>query len=243
MKSFSNAYIFIFSTVMVVCVAALLSFVAEQLRPIQERNVEIEKKLDILRSVGKATGVAEVDEKDVYIEKEYEDFITNSFVIDRSGSMKEGVEAFYVNLKEEQSKDSAEQNLPVYVYTHTDSSKKYIIPLLGKGLWGPIWGYISLDEDFSTIYGAIFAHAKETPGLGAEIDQSWFQAQFKGLVIFDEQDNFTSVEVVKGGAPEGATAAVDAISGGTITSKALQKMMFECLVNYETYFKSKRSQL
>ena len=243
MKSYSNAYIFIFSTVMVVCVAALLSFVAEQLRPIQERNVEIEKKLDILRSVGKATGVADVEKKDVYIEKEYDDFITSAFVIDRKGSVIEGVEAFYVNLKAEQSKDPAEQNLPVYVYTHTDSTQKYIIPLLGKGLWGPIWGYISLDEDFSTIYGAIFAHSKETPGLGAEIDQSWFQAQFKGLVIFDELDNFISIEVAKGGAPEGAASSVDAISGGTITSKALQRMMYDCMVNYESYFKSKRSQL
>jgi len=243
MKSYSNTYIFIFSTVMVVCVAALLSFVAEQLRPIQERNVEIEKKLDILRSVGKATEAADVDEKDVYIEKEYDDFITDAFVIDPSGSVKEGVEAFTVNLKAEQSKDLSEQNLPVYVYTHTDESMKYIIPLFGKGLWGPIWGYISLDEDFSTIYGAIFAHSKETPGLGAEIDQSWFGAQFMGLVLFDEQDNFVSIEVTKGGAPEGAPSAVDAISGGTITSKALEKMMFDCLVNYETYFKSKRSQL
>ena len=49
------------------------------------------------------------------------------------------------------------------------------MPILGKGLWGPIWGYVSFEEDLTTIYGAIFAHAKETPGLGAEIDQLWFQ--------------------------------------------------------------------
>jgi Na+-transporting NADH:ubiquinone oxidoreductase subunit C len=242
MKSYSNTYIFIFSTVMVVLVAALLSFVAEKLRPIQERNVEIEKKQDILRSVGKAEMAAEAEDKDLYIEKEYNEFITGSFVIDRNGSVREGVDAFAVNVKEEQSRNPEEQNLPVFVYTHSDSSKKYIIPLRGKGLWGPIWGYVSLDDDFSTIFGAVFSHAKETPGLGAEINQQWFQAQFKGLAIFDKQDNFVSIEVVKGGAPEGAPSAVDAISGGTITSKALQRMMYDCLVNYEPYFKSKRSQ-
>jgi Na+-transporting NADH:ubiquinone oxidoreductase subunit C len=242
MKSYSNTYIFIFSTVMVVLVAALLSFVAEKLRPIQERNVEIEKKQDILRSVGRAQLAAEAEDKDTYIEQEYTEYITGSFVLDRNGSVKEGVDAFAVNLKAEQSRDPAEQSLPVYVYTNPDSSKKYIFPLRGKGLWGPIWGYISLDDDFATIYGAVFAHSKETPGLGAEIDQSWFQAQFKGLVIFDEQDNCVSVEVVKGGAPEGAPSAVDAISGGTITSKALERMMYDCLVNYEPYFKSKRPQ-
>src|SRR4030042_2927501 len=99
MKNFSNIYIFVFSTVMVTIVAILLSFVAEQLRPIQNRNFEVEKKLDILRSVGKAEKIDEVRQRDIYIEEEYSKYITDSYVIDTSGNVKEGITAFNVNLK------------------------------------------------------------------------------------------------------------------------------------------------
>ena len=238
MKSFSNIYIFIFSTVMVTIVAVLLSFVSEQLRPIQEKNVEVEKKLDILRSVGQASSIDEIKNKDTYIEEEYNKYITNSFVISPSGEIKDDIDAFNVNLKVELARPEEERNLPVFVYTAEDSTEKYIIPLRGRGLWGPIWGYVSLYDDYNTIYGAIFAHSKETPGLGAEIDQSWFQEQFKNKTIFDDKGNFVSVKVVKGGAKPDDIHSVDAISGGTITSTALQDMLKECLGNYEYYFQT-----
>jgi len=242
MKSFSNTYIFIFSAVMVTIVAALLAFVSEQLRPIQEKNVEIEKKLDILKSVHRAEEAATAKDKDTYVEKEYDEFITGSFVLDQAGNTREGIDAFTVNVKFELSKPPEERNLPVFIYTGTDSVEKYIFPMWGKGLWGPIWGYVSLNEDFTTIYGAIFAHAKETPGLGAEINTKMFYDQFIDKVLFDAEGKFVSIQVVRGGAPPGDPSAVDAISGGTITSKALQKMMFQCLGNYEVYLKSKRLQ-
>jgi Na+-transporting NADH:ubiquinone oxidoreductase subunit C len=93
----------------------------------------------------------------------------------------------------------------------------------------------------STIYGAIFAHAKETPGLGAEISEDFFQEQFPGKMIFNESGEFISVKVLKGGTDPDDPFAVDAISGGTITSVALQEMMYDCLGNYETYFKNKNT--
>ncbi len=238
MKSFSNTYIFVFSTVMVMGVATLLSFVAEQLKPFQEKNVEIEKKLDILRSVGIARDIADVKEKDTYVEQAYEENITRTFAIDVGGDMIQDVDAFNINLKAELAKPPEDRTLPVFVHEE-DGKEIYIIPLQGKGLWGPIWGYISLEEDMSTIYGAIFAHAKETPGLGAEINTEWYQEQYLGKKIFDSSGKFTSVKVVKGGADPADPHAVDAISGGTITSVALQEMMEECLGNYETFFKNK----
>ncbi len=239
MKSFSNTYIFVFSTVMVMLVATLLSFVAEQLKPFQEKNIEIEKKLDILRSVGIARDIDDVKDKDIYVEEAYDKNISKSFAINPEGELKADVEAFKVNLKTEQAKSPEDRNLPVFVYADEDGKEIYILPLQGKGLWGPIWGYISLEEDLTTIYGAIFAHSKETPGLGAEINTEWYQAQYLGKKIFDDAGKFTSVRVVKGGADPDDPHAVDAISGGTITSVALQEMMEECLGNYETFFKTK----
>jgi Na+-transporting NADH:ubiquinone oxidoreductase subunit C len=238
MKQFSNTYIFIFSTVMVTIVAILLSFVAEQLRPIQNRNLEVEKKTDILKSVGKAEKIDEVKNRDLYIEEEYSNYITGSYVINSAGERKEGIDAFNVNLKVELAKPVEEMNLPVFIFTDDDSTHKYIIPMRGRGLWGPIWGYVSFYDDFNTIYGAVFDHTKETPGLGAEINQPSFQAQFVNKKILDENGNFISVRVVKGGARPDDVHAVDAISGGTITSTALQEMMKQCLGNYEFYIKN-----
>lgn len=241
MKSYSNTYIFIFSTVMVVIVATLLTFVAESLRPLQEKNVEVERKQDILRSVGLATGVEEAADKKTYIEEEYAANITKSVVINLQGEVQEGEDAFGLNLKDELNSDPSERMLPVFFYIDPSGKEIPIVPLLGKGLWGPIWGYVSFQPDMNTIYGAIFAHAKETPGLGAEIAEGFFMDQFTGKKIFDEGKNFTSVEVLKGGTSPDDPHAVDAISGGTITCVALQEMLYDCLENYETYFTSKNT--
>ena len=107
----------------------------------------------------------------------------------------------------------------------------------GVGLWGPIWGNIAFESDFNTIAGATFDHKGETPGLGAEINTSWFEDEFKGKTIFDEQGKFVSVNVVKGGAGENAPHAVDAISGGTITSNGVKDMLLTGLDNYVPYIK------
>jgi Na+-transporting NADH:ubiquinone oxidoreductase subunit C len=241
MKSYSNTYIFIFATVLVIVVATLLTFVSESLRPYQEKNVEVEKKLDILRSVGLSGGVAEAKNKNQFVEEKYADNITKSFVINIKGEVQDGLEAFPINLKEELRKDSVKRDLPVFIYTDPEGEEITIVPLQGKGLWGPIWGYMSFKPDMSTVYGCTFSHAKETPGLGAEIAQDFFQEQFKGKTIFDKSGKFTSIQVLKGGAGKGNPHGVDAVSGGTITSKGLQAMLLDCLGNYENYFNLKKN--
>ncbi|HBL73977.1 MAG: NADH:ubiquinone reductase (Na(+)-transporting) subunit C [Bacteroidetes bacterium GWF2_42_66] len=229
MKNFSNTYIFIFSTVMVILVALLLSLAAMQLKPFQDKNIEVEKKQNILASIRiKSTPQDAVDL--------YAKYITNSFVINNKGEKQEGVDAFIVDMKNELGKPAAERNLPVYVGTLDDGTNAYVMPLRGKGLWGPIWGYISLKPDMNTVYGAIFDHQGETPGLGAEIATSWFQEPFFNKQIFKDSTEFISIKVIKGGAPKGDMHAVDAISSGTITSKALEAMLDSCLVQYKTFY-------
>jgi len=224
---------------MVILVAAVLSFTAIQLKPRQDKNVEVEKKLDILKSVNLEGNYKEAGDKNTYVESLYDKYITDSYVINSVGTKREDVKAFDVNLKQELAKPVEERNLPIFVCTHDNGQENYIIPVLGKGLWGPIWGYVALEKDYNTIYGAVFAHKSETPGLGAEIDTKWFQAQFIGKKLFDDKQNFTSIKIVKGGADPNSNNSVDAISGGTITSVALEKTIKECLGSYEKYFKSK----
>ncbi len=243
-RIFTNTYIFVFSAIMVVIVAALLSFVAEELRPKQAKNVEVEKKQGILQSVGKTEGIKEAADKNTFVEGEFNKFIKESFVVNAEGNLVEGRDAFAItqDIKVEMAKPIEERGLPIFVFNSEDGSTKYIIPVRGKGLWGPIWGYVALNSDFNTIYGTLFDHSKETPGLGAEISEAWFQLYFKGKKIFNEKGDFVSVKVVKGGAAKTDLHGVDAITGGTITSKGLEDMLYNNLKPYVSYFKKQREE-
>ncbi|TKG91101.1 NADH:ubiquinone reductase (Na(+)-transporting) subunit C [Puteibacter caeruleilacunae] len=225
-----NTYTFLYASVMVVAVAAILSAAAFNLKPYQKRNEEIEKMQNILASVGVETTPANA--ADIYKEK-----IVSTYVIDNSGNKKDG-DAFNIDLKVEHAKAANEQSLPIFE-AKVDGSTKYIIPLRGTGLWGPIWGYISVDSDKNTVYGAVFAHKGETPGLGAEIATGKFQAPFAGKKLFDSSSKLVSIIVAKSGEQAPAEHKVDGISGGTITSKALEKMLLDDLTNYEAFLSKK----
>jgi Na+-transporting NADH:ubiquinone oxidoreductase subunit C len=233
MKQFSNKYIFIFSAVMVILVASLLSLAATLLQPAQEKNLEIEKKKSMLESINIPATKQNAEEL-------YGKFITESFVVNSRGEPVDGVDAFTVVIKNEQKKPLEQQYLPVFRATPDDTEKVIILPVEGKGLWGPIYGYVSLKSDLNTIYGVTFDHKGETPGLGAEINTTPFENMFEGKQLF-ENGNFVSIMVEKGGADPGDIHGVDAISGGTITSKGLQNMLFDCIRKYNDYFTKNRN--
>jgi len=232
MKDFSNKYIFTFSVVMVVSVAILLSLAAMLLQPVQERNIEIEKKMNMLSSINVTSSKSDAVEK-------YAGHIKESFVISSSGKRVEGVDAFTVSLKNESKKPLEQQSLPVFIAVAENGDTLTIFPLEGKGLWGPIWGFVSLRTDLNTIAGVTFDHKGETPGLGAEINTTPFESQFIGKTLYDNSA-FVSIGVVKGGKASGTRHDVDAISGGTITSKGLQAMVHDCLIKYDVYIKENR---
>lgn len=228
----SNRYIIVYSTIMVITVAVSLTFVAVQLKPRQEDNIRIEKMQNILASANINTTVTNAIET-------YNKFITESLVVSNKGEAINGADAFGIDMAIEIKKPADQQQLPVFIATLDDGKKYCIFPLRGKGLWGPIWGYLSLTGDFNTIYGVTFDHKGETPGLGAEINTDIFEKPWGGKQLFDQNGTFTSVTVAKGGAKPGDIHAVDAISGGTITSKGLEKMVKDCMLSYEVYIKNK----
>lgn len=217
---------------MVVAVAALLSLAATLLQPAQEKNLEIEKKKNMLESIG----ITSTRENTVEL---YSKYITESFVLNSAGQPVQGVDAFTVVLRNELKKPIDQQYLPVFRAFPDDGEKVIIIPVEGKGLWGPIFGYVSLKSDMNTIYGVNFDHKGETPGLGAEINTSEFEGMFPGKKLF-ENESFVSVKVNKGGSDPADLHGVDAISGGTITSKGLEKMLFDCLAKYNDYLLKNR---
>lgn len=233
----SNKATFLFSSVMVVVIAILLSVTSISLAPYQAKNIRIEKMKNILTSVSVHAETTET-------EQFFKQYITGQIVLNNKGEEVTGkVSAFDVDLKKELDKiktgKTDEQLFPLFI-CKKDGKSFYIIPVRGKGLWGPIWGYISLEADMNTIYGASFGHKSETPGLGAEIETETFQQQFVGKEIFDESGNFVSVTVIKGGASPDDMHGVDAISGATITSNGVSDMFKRTLNNYIPYFKSRR---
>lgn len=231
MDTNGNKYTFIYASAMVILVAAILSIAALKLKPFQDRNIEIEKKQNILSSVNIETTVSNAN--DVYAEK-----IVNSYIVNSKGEKVEGT-AFTVDLKKERAKAVTDQLLPVFE-CNIDGEVKYIMPMRGAGLWGPVWGYISLESDMNTIYGASFDHQGETPGLGAEISTTKFESQFKGKKIFDESGKLVSIIVAKASDIAAEEHKVDGISGGTITGKGLEKMILDDFNAYNAFFNQKK---
>ncbi len=227
-----NTYTVLYAAIMVILVAAILASVSMALKPNQVRNREIEKKQSILASINITSTVADADK--IYNEK-----IVNQYVVNSKGEQVDG-DAFSVDLKKEHAKSNDEMILPVFE-CKTDAGLKYVLPVRGTGLWGPIWGYVSLNEDMNTIYGANFDHEGETPGLGAEISTEAFEKQFIGKTIFDNKGDLYSIIVAKVGQEAPAEHKVDGISGGTITSKGLEKMLIDDFTRYEEFLKKKKS--
>lgn len=228
----SNTYTIIYSVVLVLIVGVVLSMVYQVLRPAQEENIANDTKRQILAaaliSPKEGENVADL----------YATHITESYIVNSKGEKVDGdTDPFSVNVSQEVKKPADKRLLPVFVCT-TDNGVKYIVPVYGAGLWGPIWGYIAMDGNGDTIYGAYFAHQGETPGLGAEIEKPAFSSQFEGKDIFAQDGSFQSVKVVKRGQEPTEGAYVHAISGGTITSQGVQKMLANSLEPYTEFFKT-----
>jgi Na+-transporting NADH:ubiquinone oxidoreductase subunit C len=244
---YTNRYIFTYAAVLVIVAAALLSLAAMLLKPFQERNLAIEKMRGILTSaqVTQANASNAISLFNKYIVKE--------LVIDSKGNVlnsytkspKEDAPAFKLNLKEELYNKSQKRpyKLPLYI-AEKDGKTIYIIPMRGTGLWGPIWGNIALTSDFKTVIGVFFGDKEETPGLGGEIAKPKFQNEFIGKTIFNDNGNFTSIKVVKGGViklPESQRIhGVDALSGATLTSNGVNNMLHNVLKSYLPYIKNHR---
>ena len=231
MNANSNSYTLIYATVMVVIVALMLAFVSGALKDTQNANVKLDKKKQILMSL-------QIDFEGQNADELFDKYVIDGLVLNSKAEVliQSRDKAFDVDVVKELSKKLEDRQLPVYVAS-VEGKTKYVIPLRGAGLWGAIWGYLALDEDKNTVYGSYFTHASETPGLGANIADEPFQKQFKGKHILNDKANFVSVAVVKPGKMAEGQEQVDGIAGGTITSKGVEKMLFDCLSQYDEFYK------
>ncbi len=240
----SNGYVIGFSIVMVVVVGAILAGVAMALQPAQKANVRNEKMQNILQATGMELDRDEASDK-------FKKHVSKRLILDYYGNVLEGSEmtsedeikdgnekdAFNVDMLKEFKtiKNPKDRNYPLFVVDYKDKTY-YVAPVQGQGLWAAVWGYIALEEDGVTIAGAVFDHKSETPGLGAEIAQKWFQEPFIGKKIA-ENGEYTGISVIKPG-PQLDEHSVDGISGGTFTSVGVDEMIKRTMVVYFNYLSS-----
>lgn len=227
MNTNKNSYTLVYMVVIIVIVSLLLSITSGLLSSRQEENIKLDKKKQILSSLP-AIKLQGKDAAEVYAKT-----IKEFNMLDSEGNI-----ARQLNPVEDFSYTPAENEYPVYV-ADIDGATKYILPMNGAGLWGAIWGYIALDEDRNTVYGVYFSHASETPGLGAEIVTTNFREPFTGKHLLNAEGKFVSIAVMKAGQKADGLEQVDAISGGTITSKGVETMLQSSLGNYKAFLENR----
>ena len=245
MNTNGNAYTVIYTTIVVTLVAAILAFVAMTLKPKQDANIKAETISQMLTAAQFFTkDECSAMGNDKVLEA-YSQNIKEAYTINLKGEkvrdlntevksieLQDGLKAQNKNIKD--GSDAAD--LPVYVF-NKDGKSVTVVPVYGAGLWGPIWGYIALDEDLQTIVGAYFDHDSETPGLGAKIkDDPSFRAEFIGKKVNVASDPVFSV--VKVGTSADENSSVDAITGATMTSKGLGEAIAFWLKAYAPFLSS-----
>ena len=232
----SNSYIFMYSTILVVVAAAVLAVAAVGLRPFQKKNQEIEKMQQLLTAVGIENDVKNAEEL-------YKKYFVQELAVNKKGevlstyeneTLKGEVRPFNVELSKELAKGD-EAMLPIFI-CNQDGKTVYVVPVHGKGLYDAIWGNVAIADDLNTVVGVLFDHKGETPGLGAEITNPAFPAQFKGKKIFENDE--VKLAVVKSSKKTNDTFEADAVTGATNTSNGVSNMLKDCLSNYVEYFKT-----
>ena len=232
MNTNKNSYIIIYSAVLVIVVAFLLAYIFQALKPMQDVNVALDKKKQILA----ALNIRELG--DVESAEKYKEVVKADMIVDANAQVVEAGEqggenaAFKLN-----SADYKAGKLAVYD-CEVDGKKKYVMPVYGMGRWGPIWGYIALDDDKNTVFGAYFNHDSETAGLGAEIkDSKAWQDQFIGKKIFSADGQKIAIAVKKKSDVKNPASECDAVTGATLTSDGVSLMLQDCFAKYVNFLK------
>ncbi|MGC6494506.1 MAG: NADH:ubiquinone reductase (Na(+)-transporting) subunit C [Myxococcota bacterium] len=251
--AFSNGYIFGFAgTICVVC-SLLVSSAAVNLKPIQDLNKERDRKANILVALGLAEEGQKLPGEEV--DSLWDDRVSVKVIkadgsdADASSDMNGdgAVDIVDAELARAAAKGTGETPDLLAVYLRMDDGKvaSTAIPVFGAGLWGPISGFLALDESLETISGVTFFAPKETPGLGAEITSPKFKADWVNESIVNADGDFVAISVAKGAVADKSADdtdhMVDGVSGATITCRGVTAMVEDGINNYDAYLAMNRN--
>jgi len=241
----SNLYIILFAIGLTVVFGGALSLTSVGLKPLQDKQVELDTKKKILGAVMDISTIDDPNEiLELYgkkVKSMVVDFDGNVLSTDPKGN---DYVAEKVNIQKNSKMDQKERAYPVFMFLDDDQNvEAYIFPTFGSGLWDWISGYVAFGNDLNTIKGVAFDHKGETPGLGARITEATVQQRYVGKKVFSDGGELVSVTMVKG---EGNTGLsdhqVDGMSGATITGKGLNAMLLEYLECYSAFIDKQKSQ-
>ena len=216
----------------------VVSFSAVSLRDLQNENKLNDKRIKILQAADIYNPDEDIKEQFLKLETKFVNFETGELMdtyMDFSLEEYDPILATRdsnLSSKVPTSEDIAviknRENIgKIFILRNDDYSiNKLILPIRGYGLWGTLYGYISIENDFNTIAGIEFYDHKETPGLGAEVDNPKWKNLWPGKEIY--QNGEVSLSVIKGKVDnndKGAQYEIDGLSGATITSRGVTNMI------------------
>ncbi len=216
---YSKLKVILFAIILSVICSLLITAAAVGLKGFQTANMELDKKINILKAADLIQGKKPSRQN---IDALYNTHI-KEVTVDSSGKIIDTWTPDALNL---------------YFYQEDGTIKGYILPFNTRGLWGKIHGYLAFETDGQTVSGfSVFNHS-ETPGLGGEIESAWFQKNFKGKKILNSNNEFVSVGIAKGkvkNLPKDLQDHyVDGISGATLTGQYLSQGIKETLIMYDS---------
>jgi Na+-transporting NADH:ubiquinone oxidoreductase subunit C len=236
----STKYTVAFATVVCVVCALLVSVAAVSLQPRQAANARLYMEKNVLLAAGLAEPGVDLSEREVRaifdksIRTRLVDFETGKLVPE------DKVDARGFDQRKARNDPAASRVAPpnnagigripnhgvVHFIMKDDAVDQVVIAVEGLGMWGTIYGFLSLAPDGNTVRGLTYYDQKETPGLGGEIGNPKWQALWRGRRGFDDQWN-ARITVIKGeaGSPETDPLRVDGLSGATVTSNAITRLM------------------
>ncbi|MBZ4643911.1 MAG: NADH:ubiquinone oxidoreductase, subunit [Deferribacteraceae bacterium] len=248
MQQESNKKIFLTALILALFFSFVVSLAAVLLKPIQQKNEELERNKNVLIAAGKNTD--NIDEEFKKIKTFYFNLKTKK--VEEATN----VSNYFRNFKRlSENKDTSIQlngdlegfksipdKIPFYAFYDNDTLELVVLPIFGNGLWSTMYGFIAIKNDGNTIQGLTFYDQKETPGLGGEVDNPKWKALWNSKKIYDENGEL-KIEVIKGIVDDNdknSKFQIDGLSGATMTTKGvnsfvrfwLGKSGFEDLLKY-----------
>ncbi len=226
----------------------LVSTAAVALKPLQVRNQELDKQVNLLEVAGLLRPGKSIDELFKQVEPKVVDLATGKYVesidpteYDQRLAAKDPQQS--VEIPPDRDLAGIRRRAKyasVYLVKEGDKTKYLILPIHGAGLYSVLYGFLALESDGNTVFGLQYYEQGETAGLGSEVTNPKWRSKWKGKRLFDDRGAL-QIEVTKGASGD---FQVDALSGATLTSRGVTNMLHYWLGKdgFGPYLKQFRSQ-
>ncbi|MCA8975585.1 MAG: NADH:ubiquinone reductase (Na(+)-transporting) subunit C [Planctomycetes bacterium] len=226
----SNSYVLGFATCVCVVVSTALALTANSLKEAQQKAAEFDRQKNVMIAAGLCG--ADDARSQAELEQLYKDRVVEVVIDTDSGEVVD---------KKSEEVDGKRFRKIATTKDGKGNLEALVLPISGRGLWSTLYGFLALDADKNHVRGITFYKHGETPGLGGEVENPQWQAQWKGKTVFDADGKLASIKVKKGkvdpGIPAEKAHSVDGLSGATITSNGVTNFVAADLRKFESYLK------